>query len=546
VAATEVLSRGRAAFDREAWSEAYELLMAADRRSPLAPEDLDRLATAAYLLGEETASAEIRTRAHTSFLARGDTARAARSAFWLAFASLDRPNQQAVASGWLGRVRRLLDDCPAECAERGFWLCASGFQKIGEGDIAYAESAFTEAARIGAACGDADLTALARHAEGRVLLRHHQTARGLAMFDEVMVAITCGEVGPMVAGVVYCSVIGACHEVFDLRRAQEWTTMLASWCAAHPDMMPFSGSCLVRRSELLQFHGAWAESLDEATRACERTAHASGQHDAGAAWYQLGEMHRLRGAVEDAEAAYRRAAMAGRTPEPGLALLRLAQGQTTAAAMGIQRALAEMRSPRRRIDVLRAAVEIQLQAGDIASAAAAADQLAALTSELTAPFLLAAAAGARGAIALAGGDVDGALTALRTGSALWQDVDAPYELARTRAQIGAAYLRLGDEEGARMEFEAAQEVFERIGAAPDATQMAERLAHWSRQPPSGLTGRELDVLRLVATGRTNRDIARELAIAEKTVARHISNIFLKLDLSSRSAATAYAYEHKLL
>jgi DNA-binding CsgD family transcriptional regulator len=544
--ASDALERGRAAIDREAWAEAAALLAEADRSTPLAAADLDRLATAAYLTGNEAASLDTRTRAHTLHLANGDIERAALSGLWIVITVSDDPRQQAVASGWLARVSRLLDDCPPECAARGRWLCATAFARAIAGDMAAAGQGFAEAARIGAAAGDRDLEALARQGVGRVWLRQRRTAEGLAALDEAMVAVTCGEVGPIIAGVVYCSVIGACHEVFDLRRAQEWTEALAGWCAAHPDMVPFRAPCLVRRSELLQLHGAWDASLDEARRACELTRQGIAEPDAGQAHYRLGDIHRLRGEFDAADAAYRRASAAGRKPDPGVALLRLAQRQPDAAVAGIRRALDEARGPRLRVDVLRAAVIIELAAGDLDAARAAAAELDRLAGELDAPFLVAAARDAQGSVAVAGGDLATALVQLHAAAAIWRQIDAPFELAATRARIARVYLARGDEDGARMEFEAAQETFERLGAAPDAARVAEDLARWSTAPPGGLTGREIEVLRLVATGRSNRAIATELGISEKTVARHISNIFTKLDLSSRAAATAYAYEHQLL
>ena len=540
------LVRGRAAFDRESWAEAYTRLVEADRDTPLEPDDLDALATVAHLTGEDAASRDAWTRAHTGHLTRGDVERAALSALWLALVLLEEPDKHAVANGWLSRVARLLDQCPSECAAQGRWLCATAFASIGRGDVATATHGFEEAARIGRVCGDADLAALAGQGHGRVLLRQQRTAEGLAALDEAMVAVTCGEVGPIVSGVVYCSVIGACQEVFDLRRAHEWTTALAGWCAAHPDMVPFRGPCLVRRSELLQLRGDWHESVEEAERACERTTHGLAKRDAGLAQYRLGDLRRLRGEFDAAEAAYRFADLAGRKPDPGLALLRLATGHVPAAVAAIRRAIETMSSPRVRVDVQRAAVEILLAAGDTAGAADAAADLGRAAGRLDAAFLRAAAEMAAAAVALARGELDPAFASLRIASALWDEIDAPYERGRARALTGDAYLARGDEDGARMEFEAAQELFERLGASPDAARMTERLARWGVRPSGGLTGREVEVLRLVATGRGNRAIAADLAISEKTVARHISNIFTKLDLPSRSAATAYAYEHKLL
>lgn len=544
--AIDALARGKAAFAQGAWTDACAQLGTADRQTPLAPDDLDRLATAAYLIGEDAASAEARTRAYNGFLERGETLRAARSAFWLAFAIISEPGQQAQAAGWLGRVRRLLDERTQECVEQGFLLCAHGFQKTGEGDAVAAHAAFGQAARIGARFKDPDLTALARHGEGRALLRMDKKADGVAMLDEVMVAVTCGEVAPMVAGVVYCSVIGACHELFDLRRAQEWTTALAGWCAAHPDMVPFRGPCLIRRSELMQLHGAWPDAVGEAQRACERLASHPSQSDAGAAYYQLAELHRLRGEFEKADEAYRRASQAGRKPHPGLALLRLAQGQVDAAEVAIRHVLEETRGRQARAHVLWACVEIMLARPDLPAARTAADELTLMARDLDAPFLRAASAQASGAVALAAGDVHAAVESLRDAWTIWRELDAPYQIAQVRALIGLAYRQRGDEDGAAMEFDAAQETFERLGAAPDAACMAALLTRAAPQASGGLTGREVEVLRLVASGKTNRMVAAELAISEKTVARHLSNIFTKLDLSSRSAATAYAYEHKLL
>jgi DNA-binding NarL/FixJ family response regulator len=546
MATSDALTRGRAAFERKAWSEACRQLRRADRDAPLDPEDLDHLATAAYLIGEESVSAEIRSRAHASFLERGDLMPAARSAFWLGYALLNAPSQQAQANGWLGRARRLLDECGGDSVEHGLLLCTNGYQKIVADDLQSALTTFEEAARIGARFRDTTVTSLARHAHARILLRMNRRTEGFALLDEVMVAVTSGEVAPMVAGVIYCSVISACHDVFDLPRAQEWTEALSAWCTTHPDIVPFRGQCLVRRSELMQLHGAWEEAVAEADRATALLGQAPRDPDAAAAHYQRAELHRLRGDFGAAEESYRRASQAGRKPDPGLALLRHAQGQIEAAGAAVARMLEETREPRRRARVLGTAVEILLAQGNLASARQSADELSHIAQAFDSGLLRAAAAQAAGAIALADGHADAALEPLRQALSAWQDLGAQYEMARVRELIGLSYRQLGDEEGAQMEFDAAHDTFDRLGASPDLARLATVIVPSASAVSGPLTGREVEVLRLVATGKTNRAIALDLAISEKTVARHLSNIFTKLDLSSRSAATAYAYAHKLL
>lgn len=539
------LLAARDAFARERWSDASTLFAAAGAAEALSPEDLERFATAAFLVGDDAASIDARTRAHSAFLERGDHRAAARTAFWLGFTMFERPQQRAQAGGWLARARRILDEVKEPCVEGGWLLCASGRQSAFSQDFSAAHEAFTRAAALGAQFGDPDLVAMARHGQGRSLVMMNRAAEGLALFDEVMVSVTGGETGPIVSGAVYCSVISACSDIFDLGRAQEWTDALQRWCESHPDLVAFRGDCLIRRSELMQLHGAWKESLSEARRACERLASHGPQPLLGAAYYQLAELHRVRGEFEKADEAYRVAGQAGRRPNPGVALLRLGQGQAEAAETAIRVALQEPHDRRSRIFILAAAVEILLARNDIASARAASEELTRVAGSFEVPFLCARCMQAQGAVALADGKPMEAAESLRDAARAWRELDAPYELARCRVLLATAYRELGDVEGAQLELDAAAEVFERLGAAHDL----ERIASARPGAPATsapLTGREVEVLRLVATGATNRAIAERLTISEKTVARHVSNIFTKLDLSSRAAATAYAYDHKLI
>ncbi|HKW01803.1 MAG TPA: response regulator transcription factor [Vicinamibacterales bacterium] len=537
------LNDARAAFDRGAWNEVFSALTTIDARTPLEPEDLDRLATAATLVGEGAAATVARTRAHAAYLERGEPIRAAATAIWLAFSLVDQPDQRAHAAGWFARARRLVDDAGTPCVERGWLLCAAAYQRVLDNDAAGAHAGFADAVDVGRQFGNADLVAISRHGQGRALLRLNRAGEGLALLDEVMIAVTSGEVGPLITGIVYCGVISACHDLFDMRRAHEWTAAMERWCAANPEVVPFRVQCVVHRSEALRWHGSWQDAFDEVQRACERMG---SPPDAGAAYYQLAELHRLRGEFSAADEHYRLASHAGRKPNPGLALLRLAQGQRDQAATAIRLALREARERRARVHLLRAAVEILLATGAIDEAQSAAGDLAGIAASADAPFLRAVSAHMSGAVSLAQGRTDAALQLLREAADGWQGLDAPFERAKTREMIGLAYRQLGDDDGAQLEFDAALEAFERLGAAPDAARVTAFTAQTGTPVSGGLTGREVEVLRLIATGATNRAIATRLRISEKTVARHVSNILTKLDLSSRAAATAYAYEHKLL
>jgi DNA-binding CsgD family transcriptional regulator len=540
----QALDRGRECLRMQGWAEAVTHLMAADAEQPLDPFDLVELAKASLLIGKDREGGEILARAHQAFLSRGETQLAARCAFWLGFNSLLSGNL-AVASGWLSRAERLLHEHP-DCVERGYLLLPVGYRLAHSGDGVKAYDAFLEAAKIGERFGEADLTVLARQGQGRALIRQGDIGRGVALLDEAMISVTAGEVSPLTAGGVYCSVLDACGEIFDLRRAQEWTSALENWCAAQPDIVPYRGHCRIRRAEILQLHGAWQDAIDEAQQACQKLSEPTPRAEAGAAFYRLAELYRLRGEFESAEEAYREASRRQRSAQPGLALLRLAQGQTEAASAVIRRIMDEVREYGSRARTLDAFIEIMVAVNDVTAARAGADELAAIANRYDAPLLHAMSARANGVVLLAEQDAKRALSELRRSWETWCELDAPYEAARTRVIMAQACGAMDDCDAATLELELACEVFKKLGAAPDLSRTKAISVQRAAKNESPLTAREIEVLKLIASGKTNRAIATALNISEKTVARHVSNIFNKLDLPSRAAATAFAYENQLV
>ena len=540
----KTVERGRDAFDRLEWADAHALLSEADLEHPIGLEDLERLAIAAHLIGRYGESAALAKRSYQEAARVGDIGRAARSAFWIAVEHLGN-GELAPAAGWLARAERLVGTETTERVETGYLLVAAAVRSLAEGDAASAQTMYERAAEIGARFGDRDLVVLARLGVGEALVGSNQTARGIALMDEVMAEVTSGEVSPVIAGIAYCSVIASCQQVFDLRRAQEWTSALDQWCASQPQLVQFRGQCLLNRAVLMQFHGAWQEADAEARRATERLAEPQRDPSLGEAIYQTAELHRLRGELAEAEAAYRRASTLGRPPQPGLALLRLAQGRTDTAAAAIRRATDEETSVLARPRLLEALVEITLAADAVGEARVAVDEMSQIADAVGAPLLAAMATRAEGSVLLAEDDPRAALTTLRASWSTWHALDAPYEAARVRVRIGLACRALGDADSAAMELDAAREVFARLGASPDLARV-DALDRGTEPRSAGLTAREVEVLRLVAAGKTNRAVAADLVISEKTVARHLSNIFDKLGVSSRAAATAYAYEHALI
>lgn len=539
------LERGRQCYARRAWTLAYQSLSLADQAVALGVEDLERLAMSAYLAGRDDDYLSALERTHHAHLNVGEGVRAARCAFWLSLRLAFR-GETGRATGWLARAQRLLEREGRDCVEQGYLLLPLVQQQLDAGDCAAAYATAASAAGIGERFGEADLIACARHLQGLVLMQQGQVEPGLALLDEAMIAVTSGELSPLVTGLIYCSVIEGCQQVYALDRAREWTSALAQWCEAQPEMVAFSGVCRVHRAEIMQLRGAWPEAMDEARRARERCSQAGNAQAVAAAFYQQAEVHRLRGEFAAADEAYRSASRSGWEPQPGLALLRLAQGRTDAAAAAIRRVVSATTQRLSRTRLLPACVEIMLAAGDIEQARGACLELEEIAKSFDSGVLDAMAAHARGAVELAEGDAQAALGSLRGAWKVWQRVEAPYMAARVRVLVGLACRALGDDEGCRLELEATRAVFEQLGAAPDLARIESLMRGAPPAHPHRLTSRELQVLHLVAAGKTNKAIATELYLSEKTIDRHVSNIFYKLGVASRSAATAYAYKHKLV
>jgi DNA-binding CsgD family transcriptional regulator len=538
--AVEELERAREAYASRSWLEAYEAFSRADQEAPLEVEDLELLTTATLMLGRDDDGVAILERAHYRHLERGNTRRAVYAATWICL-NLAIRGAVGPATGWYGRAQRLLEQEPGESAEHGYLLIPLVFRHEAGGEFEVAADVAGQAAAIGDRFGDRDLFAISLHAQGYMLVKAGRVGEGLALLDEAMVTVTTAELSPFVVGIVYCGVILACQEVFEVGRAREWTLALTRWTEQQPDLVAFTGRCLIHRAEILQLSGSWEDALDEARRAGTRFV-GTMNPAVGVAHYREGELLRLRGDFEAAEAAYRQASRCGWEPQPGLAQLRLAQGRDAAALAAIRRATVAIDEPLKRAALLPAQVEIALAAGETGEAGTASRELDELAERYESAMLSAMAAHARGAVALAEGDAHVAVAELRWAQRIWLELDAPYEVARTRALIANACAALRDDESASLELEAARDIFRELGAAPDLA----RLAGAEKQAPHGLSRRELEVLRLVARGKSNREIAGTLVISEHTVARHLQNIYAKLGLSSRAAATAFAFERDLV
>jgi DNA-binding NarL/FixJ family response regulator len=536
----DVLVQAREAFDRRDWLAAYDGLSAAGNDALLAA-DFGDLAMAAFLVGRHNDCVQALQRAHRAHLEAGDTAAAVRCAFWLAMTLLDR-GEAAVAGGWIARAQRLLEDLDGDTVEHGYVAFHLLLRAILTGDFETAIARAVEVTDYGRRFHEPDLLSVGLMSQGRCLVYAGQVREGLALIDESMVAVLAGELSPVFAGQVYCSSIEACQEVSDYGRVAEWTTALTTWCGAQPGLLQFTGQCALHRGQVMRVRGAFREAVLEFEGAVERYVATGWMPPAGKALAELGDVHRLLGDDAAARAALLRAVEVGHDPQPVQALLALAEGRAESAAASIRRLLDEPRDPIHRSQVLPGAVDVLL-ATDISAAEPLVTELRALASAIGTPALEAHAARAAGALALARESTQEALAKLRQALTAFLALDFPYAAADARLLLSQALTAAGDADAAAQELEAARAAFAALGARP-ALQACDAIAG-TVALPGGLTAREAEVLRLVASGSSNQQIAGLLHLSEKTVARHLSNIFTKLDVPSRTAAAAYAFEHGL-
>jgi DNA-binding CsgD family transcriptional regulator len=544
--AVDELDRGRESYATRAWADAFESLSRADGAQALGGDDLELLARSAYMLGRDDDYVAGLERAHHFHLDAGDGLAAARCAFWIGHNFLFR-GDSVRATGWFARAQQILERQDEDCVERGYLLIPVWLKQMGSGDHEAGYATAAEAVAIGERFGDDDLRWLAVDEQGRALINQGRVEEGLRLVDDVLVVASAGELSPIVTGIVYCNTISFCRSVYQLDYARVWTQALTRWCEGQPEMVAHNGLCLVHRAEIMQLEGAWADALGEAQLASERfTRGVLNQIACGKAFYRQGEVHRLRGEFAVAEQAYREASRCGSEPQPGLALLRLAQGNVDPAVAAIRRAVSEATAAMPRAALLPAYIEIMLTVGELEEAASACRELEGIADGRQSDALTAMSAHASGAAALAREDAHAALAALRRASEAWQKLEAPYEGARTRVLIGLACRLLADEETAALEFDAARGIFEQLGAQPDLTGMDSHSRRSASPASHGLTARELEVLRLVAAGKSNHAIAADLFVSDHTIRRHLQNIFRKLGVSSRAAATAFAFQHGLI
>lgn len=523
------------------WLDLYRELATGDLAG-LDADQLECLAQAAFWLGRPREAITARRLAYRRHRDAGNhegAARACRQLFHQHF-ELD---ETAAASGWLGLATRHAREVP-ESPEGGYVAIAAALWASYSGACDEAVAEAVRAHSLGRAARDRDLTAWALAVLGGMYVARGDVAEGVAVLDEAMAETVSGDLSPFVTGWIYCYLLKTCQALGDIRRAGEWTESAVQWCESNGVDSWYPGVCRLHRCEVASMRGEWASAEREALRVADELA-AFGDYLVAEAEYIAGEIRRRRGEYDLAEAAFRRSHELGHDPQPGLALLRLAQHDADAAAGQLRLALlGGPQQPLLRARLLTAHVQAELERAGLTAATRSVEELARLARESESRLLWGLLALSHGRLLLARGDIEGAVPLLREAASTFQRLECPYELAQVRVELGRAARQAGDDETAVLELDAAAAAFARLGAGPDAERAAGLVGPAPRNPKA-LSDREVEVLRLVARGLSNREIAASLVISEHTVRRHLSNVFRKIGVASRAGATAFAFEHGL-
>jgi DNA-binding CsgD family transcriptional regulator len=522
------------------WRGIHDDLIRRDLSS-LSAGELDQLAESLFWLDRPDDSIAVLGKAFQAHVVSGDHAGAAMAA-WQLFYDHALVGEMALANGWLERARRHAKEVEGSAAV-GFLAVAEADHAGWAGELDEAVVHAARAVEVGQATGDADLLAMALQAKGRALVACCRLEEGYSALDEAMVAVVNGELAPLFTGWVYCNALSTCHDLADLARAVQWSEAAMRWCDELPDGRLYPGICRLHVVELATLRGTWETAAALAQQACDELS----SHDpryAGEAHYLIGELHRMAGDLDLAEESFTRAHQLGRVPQPGLGRVRIAQGRLDAALSGLRLALDPApAAPIRRIELLAALADAHIAAGDIDAASEAAEGMAAVAQNGSSDYLEALALTTEAQVLVARGEGAAACRCAGEATKRLQALGLPYALARARVVRGVAAQLIDERDTAQLELNAARERFSDLGAEPEERQAAALLGH---SAPSPLSTREVEVLRLVARGDTNKAIAAELFVSEHTVARHLSNIYTKLGVESRSAATAFAYENALI
>jgi DNA-binding CsgD family transcriptional regulator len=533
----ETVQAARRAYERRAWADATELFLRADADSELEIDDLEALVWAAGISAQDRVMLDGLERLYAHYSANESHEDCARTAFWCGLRNM-LIGEIGLGSGWLQRAAKHAEQTAPDCVQRGYLLLPQVYMHRGKGDYEAAIAFADKAIAFGEKGQDPDLIAMAGSLKGGILFRLGRIDEGYVPVDEAMLLANSQLLSPVVCGVVYCEIVASCCRVLEMGRAREWTSILTDWCRRNPQARAFNGVCQMHRAEVLQLEGNWSEAFAEAERAGDGLRGTT-EHTAMAnAAYRRGEILRLRGEFDKSDAEYRLAGEIGVDPQPGLALLRLAQGRREEAIAGVRRALETASDMPRKAALLPAGIEIFIACGDLDAAERLCGEMTEIAERFGTEILARVADQGRASLALARGEFGDAVTMLTRARHYWSEFGAPYLVARLRCDIALGCAKLGDSESAERELDAAEAIFDELGAAPDLARIQDMRTGSKATGAGNLTARERQVLALVADGGTNREIADELKLSPKTVNRHIENIFGKLGVSSRAAAVA--------